>query len=102
MCYVRVPTWLPFRLQIYFNGHNWLACKLKESGISYKMLENAFIEIQDWERHTNFSKSLRDLRFKLAQIDAFLAALNIMFLPRAAIIEIVGAVGVDFFFGCHH
>jgi hypothetical protein len=25
LCHVRVPTWLPCRLQIYFNGHNWLA-----------------------------------------------------------------------------
>jgi len=48
LCYVRVPTWLPFRLQIYFNGHNWLASKLKEQGISYKMVDNAFIEIADW------------------------------------------------------
>ncbi|OQY97846.1 MAG: hypothetical protein B6D35_13245 [Candidatus Brocadia sp. UTAMX2] len=21
LCYVRVPTWIPFRLQVYFNGH---------------------------------------------------------------------------------
>ena len=27
LCYVRVPTWLPCRLQIYFNGHNWRAVK---------------------------------------------------------------------------
>jgi hypothetical protein len=27
--YVRVPTWLPCRLQVYFNGHNWLAAQLK-------------------------------------------------------------------------
>jgi len=25
LTYVRVPTWLPCRLQVYFNGHNWLA-----------------------------------------------------------------------------
>ena len=25
LCYLRVPTWCPFRLQFYFNGHNWLA-----------------------------------------------------------------------------
>ena len=25
LCYVRLPTWCPFRLQIYFNGHNWLS-----------------------------------------------------------------------------
>jgi hypothetical protein len=22
LCYVRVPTWAPFRLQVYFNGHS--------------------------------------------------------------------------------
>jgi hypothetical protein len=25
LCYVRMPTWAPFRLQVYFNGHYWLA-----------------------------------------------------------------------------
>jgi len=25
LCYLRVPTWCPFRLQFYFNGHNRLA-----------------------------------------------------------------------------
>ena len=30
LSYVRVPTWLPCRLQIYFNGHNWLAGLLRQ------------------------------------------------------------------------
>ena len=59
LCYVRVPTWLPFRLQIYFNGHNWFASKLKESGINYKMLDNAFIEIQDWDKANEIVKSFK-------------------------------------------
>jgi hypothetical protein len=25
LCYVRVPTWCPFRLQVYCNGHSYLA-----------------------------------------------------------------------------
>ena len=25
LCYLRVPTWCPFRLQFYCNGHSWLA-----------------------------------------------------------------------------
>jgi len=33
LCYVRVPTWLPCRLQIYFNGHNWLASALEKRKI---------------------------------------------------------------------
>ena len=28
LCYLRVPTWCPFRLQFYFNGHNRLASRL--------------------------------------------------------------------------
>src|ERR1017187_9102857 len=46
--YVRVPTWLPCRLQVYFNGHNWLAAQLKKRDIGYRMLDNAFVEIDDW------------------------------------------------------
>ena len=47
LCYVRVPTWCPFRLQIYFNGHNVLASELASQGISYTMLDNAFCSIED-------------------------------------------------------
>jgi len=59
LCYVRVPTWLPFRLQIYLNGHNWLAAKLKEAKINYKMLDNAFIEIDDWEKANEIVRTLK-------------------------------------------
>ena len=48
LCYLRVPTWCPFRLQVYFNGHAWLANQLKERGIAYEMLDNAFIHIADY------------------------------------------------------
>jgi hypothetical protein len=48
LCYVRVPTWCPFRLQFYFNGHNWLANKLKERGMAFDVLDNAFVHIADY------------------------------------------------------
>ena len=47
---MRVPTWLPCRLQIYCNGHNWLAAQLSRRHIGYRLLDNAFVEIQDWRR----------------------------------------------------
>ena len=50
LCYMRVPTWCPLRLQVYFNGHNWLACKLRAAGIGYQMLDNAFVGIDDFDR----------------------------------------------------
>lgn len=48
LCYLRVPTWCPFRLQFYCNLHNWLARQLDQAGIPYRLLDNAFVQIQDW------------------------------------------------------
>ncbi|MGA3239884.1 MAG: MarR family transcriptional regulator [Bryobacteraceae bacterium] len=50
LCHVRVPTWLPCRLQVCFNGHNWLAGQLSKLGIDYRMADNAFSHIADWQR----------------------------------------------------
>lgn len=50
LCHLRVPTWVPFRLQFYFNGHNWLAAELKEKGIAFELVDNAFVQIADFEQ----------------------------------------------------
>src|SRR6266568_3226590 len=50
LCYVRVPTWCPFRLQVYLNGHHRLACRLKRKQVAHTRLDNAFVEIEDFER----------------------------------------------------
>ncbi len=55
LCFVRVPTWLPCRLEIYFNGHNWLASQLDREGIDYVMGDNAFFDISDFERAQEIS-----------------------------------------------
>ena len=47
LCYLRVPTWAPFRLQFYMNGHNWLASKMKKKDISFEVLDNSFSFISD-------------------------------------------------------
>ena len=40
LVYLRVPTWAPFRLQFYCNGHSWLARKLTAKGIGHTMADN--------------------------------------------------------------
>ena len=50
LIYLRVPTWAPFRLQFYCNGHSWLARELTREGIGYTMADNAFVKIDNWER----------------------------------------------------
>jgi len=50
LVYLRVPTWTPFRLQFYCNGHRWLARQLTAEGIGFTAADNAFIRIDDWQR----------------------------------------------------
>ena len=50
LVYLRVPTWCPFRLQFYCNGHSWLGCRLAAAGIDFVTADNAFVRIADWPR----------------------------------------------------
>lgn len=50
LCYLRIPTWAPFRLQFYCNGHNWLARQLEKHGVGYEQLRNAFVSLDDFAK----------------------------------------------------
>jgi hypothetical protein len=59
LCYLRVPTWLPCRLQFYCNGHSWLAQKLATEGIGYATADNSFIRINDFDRAQKLADEFR-------------------------------------------
>jgi hypothetical protein len=46
--YLRIPTWAPFRLQAYGNGHDWLERRLKAAGIRFQKAGNGFTRIGDF------------------------------------------------------
>lgn len=70
LCYIRVPTWCPFRLQIYLNGHNILAAKLDKEQIKYSMIDNAFDFIADYNRAQELSDEL-DTQWLHQKLDDF-------------------------------
>ena len=72
LCYLRVPTWCPFRLQFYFNGHNWLARQLDQHGIGYHMLDNAFLDIDDWDEAQRLADAF-DVRKLHRRLDKYAA-----------------------------
>jgi hypothetical protein len=43
--HVRLSTWMPFTIQVYINGHDWLARQLDAKHITYKQVDNAFVSI---------------------------------------------------------
>jgi hypothetical protein len=70
LCYVRVPTWLPCRLQIYFNGHNWLAAQLRKRNIDFEVVDNAFERVGDWSRAQQIANGWDPKRIH-ARLDEF-------------------------------
>lgn len=69
LCYLRVPTWCPFRLQFYFNGHNWLANQLKKRGIAFEQQDNAFLGIADFPTANQLAADL-DVAHLHTRLDA--------------------------------
>jgi hypothetical protein len=48
--FVRIQTWFPWSIQIYVNGHEWLARKLQKRRIRFEQRDNAFLSLDDPRR----------------------------------------------------
>ena len=70
LCYLRVPTWCPFRLQFYCNGHAWLASKLREKKIAFDVVDNAFAHIADYEAANQLANEF-EIEHLHQRLDAF-------------------------------
>jgi hypothetical protein len=45
--HVRIETWFPFTIQIYVNGHDWLARQLAKGRAGFVQQDNCFLELDD-------------------------------------------------------
>jgi hypothetical protein len=58
LMHVRLQTWFPFVIQVYLNGHEWLARQMDQHGVAYERLDNAFIGLGDAPRAQRFADQL--------------------------------------------
>lgn len=63
LMHVRLQTWFPFTVQVYLNGHDWLARKMDRHGIGYRQVDNAFVQIDDCPRAQRFSDNFVQTNF---------------------------------------
>lgn len=82
LCYLRVPTWCPFRLQFYCNGHNGLACELAAQGIDFEQADNAFLNIADFDQANQMAANF-NVELLHRRLDAYAAS----FCPAAQTLE---------------
>jgi hypothetical protein len=47
LIHVRLQTWVPFTLQVYVNGHDWLAQQLVRLGRGFVLKHNAFTQLDE-------------------------------------------------------
>jgi hypothetical protein len=47
LIHVRLQTWAPYTLQIYVNGHDWLAQQMARLGMGFVLKHNAFTQLDD-------------------------------------------------------
>lgn len=45
--HLRLQTWFPFQIQVYLNGHEWLARQLERRGVGFERYQNCFVSIDD-------------------------------------------------------
>jgi len=61
LMHVRLQTWFPLQIQVYVNGHEWLARKLDRAGVGYVKHGNVFVRIDDLAKAQRFSDRFSSL-----------------------------------------
>jgi len=47
LIHVKLETWFPLTMQVYVNGHEYLAKKMDAAGLKYRQADNAFTHLDD-------------------------------------------------------
>jgi hypothetical protein len=50
LMYIRLQTFFPFTIQIYVNGHEWLAQQMLANKLGFSQHDNAFVQLDDPDR----------------------------------------------------
>lgn len=63
LIHVRIQTWFPMQIQVYLNGHEWLARKLSANHVRYTKHDNVFLWIEDMAKAQRFADRFASLNW---------------------------------------
>ena len=63
LIYVRLTTWFPFTIQVYVNGHSWLAREMLARRLGFDLQDNAFTALDDPEAAQALADSFAELKW---------------------------------------
>lgn len=73
--HVRRPTWFPFTMQVYVNGHEWLARRMNRLRMAFTRLDNAFLTIGRPQRADHLAREFARLDWP-CELDRFARRFN--------------------------
>ena len=65
LIHVLVQTCFPMCMQVFINGHDWVAKTLVANGIQFSQCDNMFLWVEDIERAQRFADRLASLNWPL-------------------------------------
>jgi len=86
--HVRLQSWLPFTIQVYVNGREWLCRQLDRKGIGYERYDNALLRVDDQRAARRLCGSFLRQRWP-AVLDRFARQVN----PLLASIQPGSSIG---------
>jgi hypothetical protein len=60
LIHIRLTTWFPFTVQVYVNGHSWLAQQMLEKRLGFTQRDNAFTALDDPQAAQRLADSFVD------------------------------------------
>ncbi len=60
LIHIRLTTWSPFTIQVYVNGHSWLAQRMIEKRLGFTQRDNAFTALDDPQAAQGLADSFID------------------------------------------
>lgn len=63
LIHVRVQTWAPFTIQVYINGHDYVACQMARLGLGFQQRDNAFVQLDDPQRTQKLADKFARLKW---------------------------------------
>jgi hypothetical protein len=75
LMHIRIQTWFPFTIQVYVNGHEWLARQLRAAKVGFVQQDNAFTQLDAPQRAQELADRLPRLPW-VKLLNAFARRVN--------------------------
>jgi hypothetical protein len=73
--HVRIQTWFPFTIQVYVNGHEWLAQQMLQRRLGFVQEDNAFTQLDQADQAQDLADRFPALRWQ-AQLGRWARLVN--------------------------